>query len=115
MKTKPAAASSRREKLVVRSEADIRRYRKSPQAKRDAARAGARGPDPTPRDLRQIPELTSAELTRLYRPMKQKISVRLDRDVLVWLKSGDGGYQTRLNRILREAMERMKHLKKREK
>jgi uncharacterized protein (DUF4415 family) len=42
----------------------------------------------------------------LYRPIKQKISVRLDRDVLIWLKSGDGGYQTRLNRILREAMEK---------
>jgi uncharacterized protein (DUF4415 family) len=105
MKTKPAAASSRREKLVVRSEANIRRYIKSPKAKRDATLASAGGPDPTARDLRQIPELTSSQLARLYRPIKQKISVRLDRDVLAWLKSGDGGYQTRLNRILREAMQ----------
>jgi len=79
---------------------------KSHRGKRDAALAAARGPDPTPRDLRQIRELTRAELAHLYKPVKQKISVRLDRDILAWLKSGEGGYQTRLNRLLREAMQR---------
>ena len=31
-------------------------------------------------------------------------TVRVDTDVLVWLKSQGKGYQTRLNVILREAM-----------
>ncbi|MBP6409339.1 MAG: BrnA antitoxin family protein, partial [Fusobacteriaceae bacterium] len=31
-------------------------------------------------------------------------SVRLDADVLAWLKAQGKGYQTRMNKILREAM-----------
>lgn len=36
---------------------------------------------------------------------KQAISVRLDADVLAWLKSEGNGYQSRINAILREAMQ----------
>ncbi len=36
---------------------------------------------------------------------KQKVTIRLDEDVLAWLKSSGSGYQTRANRILRAAME----------
>ncbi len=36
---------------------------------------------------------------------KQQVTVRLDVDVLDWLKLHGKGYQTRLNRILRAAME----------
>lgn len=36
---------------------------------------------------------------------KTKISLRLDNDVLAWLKERGRGYQTRVNRILRAAME----------
>ena len=39
-----------------------------------------------------------------YRPNKTSTTVRLDADVLAWLKSQGKGYQTRLNAILREAM-----------
>lgn len=42
----------------------------------------------------------------LYRPVKQSTTVRLDADVLRWLKAQGKGYQTRLNAILREAMMR---------
>ncbi len=42
----------------------------------------------------------------LYRPVKRSTTVRLDADVLQWLKSKGKGYQTRLNAILREAMAR---------
>jgi len=41
---------------------------------------------------------------RLYRSRKQSTTVRLDADVLHWLKSKGRGYQTRLNAILRAAM-----------
>lgn len=43
---------------------------------------------------------------RFYRPVKQSTTVRIDADVLHWLKTKGRGYQTRLNAILREAMER---------
>jgi uncharacterized protein (DUF4415 family) len=36
--------------------------------------------------------------------VKQQASVRLDADVLAWLKAQGKGYQTRMNKILREAM-----------
>ncbi|MDR0780521.1 MAG: BrnA antitoxin family protein [Pseudomonadales bacterium] len=39
-----------------------------------------------------------------YKPTKTSTTVRVDSDVLVWLKRQGGGYQTRLNAILRDAM-----------
>ena len=41
---------------------------------------------------------------RLYRPVKQAVSLRLDADVIAWLKKDGEGYQTRANRMLRELM-----------
>ena len=60
-------------------------------------------------DLSDIPELNDAQLAgmqpaALYRPIKHQITARLDADVLVWLKAGGQGYQTRMNAILRRAM-----------
>jgi uncharacterized protein (DUF4415 family) len=42
--------------------------------------------------------------SELYRPMKKDIHVRLDADIIEWLKHSGKGYQTRLNAILRQAM-----------
>jgi uncharacterized protein (DUF4415 family) len=39
-----------------------------------------------------------------YKPTKTSTTVRVDSDVLAWLKSQGRGYQTRINTILREAM-----------
>jgi len=39
-----------------------------------------------------------------YKPIKVATTVRVDYDVLVWLKQQGKGYQTRLNAILRNAM-----------
>jgi uncharacterized protein (DUF4415 family) len=60
-------------------------------------------------DLGDLPELgedfwAAAERGRFYRPVKQSTTVRIDSDVLHWLKSKGRGYQTRINAILREAM-----------
>ncbi len=44
-----------------------------------------------------------------YKPTKTLTTVRLDSDVLRWLKSQGKGYQTRMNAILRAAM--LKELK----
>ena len=39
-----------------------------------------------------------------YRPVKQQLTVRLDADVVAWLRRHGKGYQTRLNQVLRQAM-----------
>ena len=44
-----------------------------------------------------------------YKPVKIHASVRIDADILAWLKSQGRGYQTRMNAILREAMLRALH------
>lgn len=36
---------------------------------------------------------------RFYRPVKQQLTVRIDADVLEWLKGQGSGYQSRLNEI----------------
>ena len=59
-------------------------------------------------DLSDIPEITdwskAVRHGQFYRPVKQQTSVRLDADVLAWLKAQGKGYQTRMNKILRQAM-----------
>ena len=66
-------------------------------------------------DLSDIPEITdwsnAVRHGQFYRPVKQQTSVRLYADVLACLKSQGKGYQTRMNKILREAMlnERKNH------
>ena len=45
-----------------------------------------------------------AKRSQFYRPTKQQLTVRIDSDVLAWLKSQGKGYQSRLNEILRGAM-----------
>lgn len=48
---------------------------------------------------------------KFYRPLKTQASVRIDADVMEWLKRPGKGYQTRLNAILREAMLREQNKK----
>lgn len=58
-------------------------------------------------DLSDVPEVTDwrgAVVGKYYRPMKKPLTIRLDADVLAWLKKPGPGYQTRVNRILRQAM-----------
>lgn len=57
-----------------------------------------------PIDTSDIAELTEADFMQMYRPVKKPLSIRLDTDIIVWLKSYGKGYQSRINTILREAM-----------
>ncbi|MBP5788746.1 MAG: BrnA antitoxin family protein [Neisseriaceae bacterium] len=41
----------------------------------------------------------------MYAPRKKSITCKIDEDVLAWLKNSGRGYQTRLNAILRQAMQ----------
>ncbi len=59
-------------------------------------------------DLSDLPEVldwSGAVVGKYYRPIKKSLTIRLDADVLAWLKAQGRGYQTRINKMLREAME----------
>jgi uncharacterized protein (DUF4415 family) len=59
-------------------------------------------------DTSDAPELldwSGAKRGLFYRPVKQQLTLRLDADVVAWFKrhtKSDEGYQTRINRALRE-------------
>ena len=61
-------------------------------------------------DLSDIPEIknlpSDAVIGKFYRPRKTSVTIRLDADVLTWLKAGGEGYQTRINHYLRQLMQR---------
>jgi uncharacterized protein (DUF4415 family) len=44
------------------------------------------------------------EIGKFYRPLKTAVSVRIENDVLAWLKSKGEGHIGRVNEILRNAM-----------
>ncbi|MGO9776566.1 MAG: BrnA antitoxin family protein [Terracidiphilus sp.] len=59
-------------------------------------------------DFSEMPEVldwTGAEVGLFYRPSKRPVTIRLDDDVIDWLKSYGRGYQTKANLLLRHAME----------
>jgi len=58
-------------------------------------------------DLTEIPEITDEEWARrevgpFYRPVKKSITIRLDADIIAWFKAKGSGYQTAMNRVLRD-------------
>ena len=75
---------------------------------RIAARRQAAGDD-SDIDFRNIPSLTDEQLASLVRlrdvRRKVAVSVRLDPEVLHWLKSKGSGHLTRINDILANLME----------
>jgi uncharacterized protein (DUF4415 family) len=56
-------------------------------------------------DAREVRDWSRAVVGKFYRPIKKSLTIRLDADVLAWLKTQGKGYQTRINNLLREAME----------
>ncbi|MBI1922246.1 MAG: BrnA antitoxin family protein [Geobacter sp.] len=59
-------------------------------------------------DIPPVTDWSKAVVGRFYRPVKETVTIRLDADVLDWLKKGGKGYQTRVNRILRAVMEQQR-------
>jgi uncharacterized protein (DUF4415 family) len=61
-------------------------------------------------DISDIPEIkklpSDALMGKFYRPRKTSVTIRLDADVLAWLKATGEGYQTRVNTYLRRLMQR---------
>jgi len=58
-------------------------------------------------DLSEMPEVidwSEAEVGKFYRRPKKPVTMRLDADVVEWLKSYGPGYQTKANMLLCHAM-----------
>jgi uncharacterized protein (DUF4415 family) len=92
--TKPPVRVSHGKPLTEEQRAELRELAKRPDSEIDVS---------------DIPEWTdemwrNAVRGRFYRPLKQQLTVRVDSDVLAWLKAQGKGYQTRINAILRQAM-----------
>jgi uncharacterized protein (DUF4415 family) len=102
--------SDMRKKNTVTYELDPERPKPLTAAQRAEIKALAAIPDDRI-DTTDIPPLTeefwkNAVRNPFYRPVKQQLTVRVDADILAWLRSAGRGYQTKLNAILRQAMVR---------
>jgi len=96
---KKSSASSRPEKR--------RRLKSESISLDEATRAAVEELENRPVNLTDpdAPEIESwmvRERGELYRPLKQQITLRLDKDIILWFKAGGTGYQTRVNDALRE-------------
>jgi uncharacterized protein (DUF4415 family) len=99
-------------KAIRKSKTEVRRQRipdqpLTPRQKRELAALAAMPEDKI--DTSDLPELPpsawkDAVRGKFYRPLKQAVSIRLDADVVAWLKKRGKGYQTRANSILRQRM-----------
>lgn len=55
-------------------------------------------------DVSPVLDWSGAEIGKFYRPAKKPVTIRLDADVIEWLKTAGPGYQTKANWLLRRAM-----------
>jgi uncharacterized protein (DUF4415 family) len=75
------------------------------EQKRDIrAIAAKRGEDIDYSDAAPVLDWNGAEVGKFYRPKKKPVTMRLDSDVIAWLKADGRGYQTKANWLLRNAM-----------
>ncbi len=90
----------------------LKSYKLDPKKSRQLTPEEARRLDEMPIDYSDIPALDDeffAKAIEVWPPDKHQLTIRLDADVLTWLKANGRGYQTRINRILRAAMESQPH------
>jgi uncharacterized protein (DUF4415 family) len=86
----------------------MKRYRLDPKKPKQLNPKEERRLEATPIDYSEIPPLDDQFFKKVaapWPPPKQQLTIRLDADVLKWLKGNGRGYQTRINHILRAAME----------
>lgn len=86
----------------IRTRQDIER-----QVAEDNARLAQMADDDI--DYSDIPptrDWTGAVRGKYYRPVKDQVTLRIDRDVLAWFRATEEKYQTAINAALREHMRR---------
>ena len=95
-------------KKTVRHEVELAQLPPLTEAQKAELTALAARPDDDI-DYSDPPPLTeafwkNASRGRFYKPTKTSTTVRIDSDVLAWLKAQGKGYQSRINAILRREM-----------
>ncbi len=107
-------------RLINRNSADIfsKPLTKRQQAVIERLAARQAAGDDSHINYSDIPALTEEQLARMVRkrdlpPAKIPVSVRLDPQVLKWLKSKGRGHLTRINDILANVMEAERHVQAR--
>jgi uncharacterized protein (DUF4415 family) len=91
----------------VRTPINSRKGIKISQETRDLYEKRDRKLDDDP-DSRPLPPEKWAQAMRrdeYFRPIKKQTTVRIDADVLAWLRSKGAGHLSRINEILRERMD----------
>lgn len=86
----------------------MKRYRLDPKKPRQLTPPEARRLDATPivySDIARLGDEFFEKAAAAWPPAKHQSTIRLDADVLNWLKANGRDYQTRINRILCAAME----------
>jgi uncharacterized protein (DUF4415 family) len=61
--------------------------------------------EPNTTDIPEAPIENWAYARKFFKPRKEAISLRIDADVLDWLRNRNEQYQSEINRILRRHME----------
>jgi uncharacterized protein (DUF4415 family) len=56
--------------------------------------------------------LSAADIQRWYKPVKERVTLRLDAEVVAWFKRSGRGYQTRMNQALAKMMKEEKKSEK---
>lgn len=75
------------------------------QQKRDSrAIAAKKDRDIDFSDASPVLDWSAAVVGKFYRPTKKPVTMRLDSDIIAWLKTDGRGYQTKANWLLRHAM-----------
>jgi len=95
-------------KKLVRRDVDLANLPPLTEKQKAELAALAARPD-TEIDASDIVPLTEAFWSeavrgRFYKPIKTSTTVRIDADVLAWLRAQGKGYQSRINAILRREM-----------
>ncbi|MDE1987962.1 MAG: BrnA antitoxin family protein [Alphaproteobacteria bacterium] len=66
------------------------------------------------RDMPEVRDWSYAKRGLFYRPLKQQLTLRLDADVVAWFRArAPKGYQTDINRALREHVEKIEQKRQR--
>jgi len=84
---------------------ELMRKTRNAQESEIQALKGMKDRDIDTADIPQLQDWSKAVVGKFYRPIKKTLTIRLDADVIAWLKGQGKGYQTRINTILRKTME----------
>lgn len=89
------------------TKSDLKRVRAMSDA--DIERLALEDPDAQPMTDEELAEAKLMRLEEFLPTTKEKVSLRLDHDVLKWFRARGRGYQTKINAALRAFIDSQEH------